>query len=724
MLGSTFSIERITPFRRTPAKPCAIACCALLAACNLGVGNMTLPEFGDASLPFPDEQEGEGFGGRSDGGGEPPPLTLTAVQPPSGPFDGGNRATVRGSGFTRETAVFFGGQPVETGRIGFVDSHRLSVIVPPGEPGPVEVMIEESGRSQTLEDGYTYNALAVSPDSGSTAGGALVEIEGSGTDFTPQVSVSFGDQPCPVQEVQSATRLSCLTPPMEAGAVDVQVAFADPDRPPILAAGAYTYVDPSDTGSGGLSGGALRGTVNVTVVDAGMGIRLPGVLVMVGEDPDTPYKGLTDENGQVTLSGPDLQGPISIHAALKCYEKGSIVAFDASNVTLFLRSNLGMDPDCMPEPRSLEQFEFDMRQGRGGHGQAGSFISGELIFPGYDEFMYNDWELIPAPRQGEIRVAYVYSTRASTEASGIEPDSAGGFNRIVEGVSEVGVSGYPYRIFVRPSALAVYALAGIEDGESREFIPYLMGVTRDLVAAPNEELPGVDIFADIPLDRELQVLLGNLPQRTPAGPERFVVQASIDLGGEGVIVREVNGEPIDVIQSPNGGSMFRFFAQPAFVGSLADARYRIEVGWYTGGESDPPYTATFRHGIAQSAGPVLFDDLLGLPQATSPPPGGDIPTDRILRWKADGEEPDLHVVTIVGGDGVRAWRQIVPGSLRQTPIPDLSSLAELEDIEPGNIGWEVRAVKIPAFLYDTFVYDYLSDRYWTHEAFNSFTMRR
>jgi hypothetical protein len=286
------------------------------------------------------------------------------------------------------------------------------------------------------------------------------------------------------------------------------------------------------------------------------------------------------------------------------------------------------------------------------------------------------------------------------------------------------VAGYPYRIFVVPAALAVYALAGIEVGTSREFIPYRMGVTRDLVAAPNQEVAGADIFADIPLDRELQVLLGDLPRRTPAGPELFSVRATIDLGGEGVIVREVNGDPLDLIQSPSGGSPFRFFAQPAFLGRLADARYRIEVGWYTGGESDPPYTATFRQGIAQPAGPVLFDDLLGLPQAVSPAAGEPIPGDRILRWEADGEQPDLHVVTLAGGDGVRAWRQIVPGRLRQTPIPDLSELAELEDIRAGTITWAVRAVKIPAFLYDEFAYDYLSERYWTHEAFNSFTAIR
>ena len=701
----------------------AAAACVLLAACSISAGEMALPDLGDAALPFPIEQGDETPNSGADGGTEPVPLTLTAVQPSSGPFSGGNRVTVRGSGFTQDTVLVFDGERIDPAELSLVDSHRLSAVVPPGDPGTVDVVVEQAERTRTLTDGYTYNALLVSPDTGSTAGGTLVEIEGSGKIFTADVSISFGSEPCPVQELRSPTRLSCLTPAMQAGPVDVRVRFADAGTPSILAAGAYTYRDPSDTGSGGLSGGPIQGVLNVTVVDAGLGVRLPGALVLVGEDPDTAYKGFTDANGQITFSGRELQGPVTVHAALKCYEKGSIVAFDARDVTLFLRSNLGADPDCLPEPRSLEQFEFDMQKSGEGHGRAGSFISGELIFPGWDEFMYNDWELIPSPREGEIRVAYVFATRASVDARAAAPDGAGGSNRIVEGTSTVGVSGYPFRIFVRPSALAVYALAGIENSETGEFIPYLMGVRRDLVAAPNQEVPGADIFANIPLDRELQVLLGDLPERTPEGPERFTVRASIDLGGEGVIVREVDGDPIDVIQSANGGAPFRFFAQPAFLGSLADARYFIEVGWYTRNKTDPPYTTTFRHGVAQSATPVLFDDLLGIPQAVSPAAGERIPQDRILRWKADGEQPDLHVVIITGGDGVPAWRQIVPGAVRQTPVPDLSELGELQDIAGGTVSWGVYSVKIPAFLYDAFVYEYLSDRYWTHEAHNEFLMR-
>ena len=718
------SIEGLPPGRLVFGGPGAVAAFALLASCSIKAGDMALPDLGDAALPLPGELENERPGSGADGGPEPVPLTLTAIQPPSGPFSGGNRVTVRGSGFTPETALFLGGEQVDSAELSLVDSHRISVVVPPGDPGSVDVTVEQGDRTQTLEDGYTYNALAMSPDSGSTAGGTLVEIEGRGTAFSADVAVSFGSEPCQGQQVLSPTRLSCQTPAMEAGTVDVQVLFADPETPPILAAGAYTYLDPSDTVAGGLSGGPIRGTLNVTVVDAGLGIRLPGALVMVGEDPDTRYKGLTDGNGQITFSGRELQGPLTVHAALKCYEKGSIVAFDARDLTLFLRSNLGADPDCLPEPRSLEQFEFDMRQGGGGHGQAGSFISGELIFPGWDEFMYNDWELIPSPREGEIRVAYVFATRSGVNDSAIAPDSAGGSNRIVQGASTLGVSGYPFRIFVRPSGLAIYALAGIENRTGGEFIPYLMGVRRDLVTAPNQELPGTDIFADIPLDHELQVLLGDLPERTPEGPERFTVRASIDLGGEGLIVREFDGNSMDVIERSGGGEAFRFFAQPAFLGNLADARYRIEVGWYSRNKSEPPYTTTLRHGIEQSGAPVLFDDLLGIPQAVSPAVGDRVPEDRILRWKADGEPPDLHVVTIVGGDGVPAWRQIIPGGQRQTPIPDLSELSELQDIAGGTISWRVYAVKIPAFLYDGFLYAYLSDRYWTHESCNEFNMRK
>ena len=54
-----------------------------------------------------------------------------------------------------------------------------------------------------------------------------------------------------------------------------------------------------------------------------------------------------------------------------------------------------------------------------GHGVAGAYITGEVILPGGNEFFYNDWDVIPKPREGEIRVAYVYTTRPTVTSSAV-----------------------------------------------------------------------------------------------------------------------------------------------------------------------------------------------------------------------------------------------------------------------------------------------------------------
>ncbi|MBN1653216.1 MAG: IPT/TIG domain-containing protein [Deltaproteobacteria bacterium] len=648
-------------------------------------------------------------------------LLVIRMVPASGPFVGGNQVLVRGSGFTSESRVYIGGRMVRSQDATFVDTNRLSIIVPAGEPGPSDVLVERGSDSATLEGGYTYSALYLDPASGSTAGGTLVEIIGNGTAFSEGVEVRFDSEACLDVRRFSPTRLSCRTPPMRAGAADVTVFDPASKEKPLVAEEAFLYIDTANATNGGLAGEPIEGTINVTVFDSTLGIRLQGVFVMVGDDINTPLQGLTDERGQITFSDPGLAGPVTVHAALKCFEKGSIVSFDATDVTIFLRTLIGIDPACM----DFDLFEFEIPDLPEDSGRAMTTISGELVLPQRDEFYYNDWNRIPQPRDNEQRVIYIFTTQASATSLNPNPKTAEGLQRVVEGETAVANAGFPYKITSRSGGLAVYALAGIENRNKREFFPYLMGVTRDVIATPGKETNGVDILVDIPLDREFQVKLLELPQSTPEGPLRFRAQAHVDLGGQGVIVREVNGNSIDLVSKSNGDATFRFLAQPAMIDSLADGRYALLVGWYTGSDDEPPYTAMIKRGVEQSVEPlVLRKELLGLPQAVAPKDGESIPQDRILSWTADGPQPDLHIVTIEGGDGYPAWRQIVPGRLRETPIPDLGSIANLQDIAQGRVIWKVRAVRIPEFRFNQFQYDVLSSRYWTHDALNAFGIKR
>ncbi|HBQ16344.1 MAG TPA: hypothetical protein DEF51_36185, partial [Myxococcales bacterium] len=137
--------------------------------------------------------------------------------------------------------------------------------------------------------------------------------------------------------------ITCRTPPMAAGTVDVTVTDSE-DGSETVAQDAYSYYDSSDPRSGGLGGGPIEGAINVTVVNAMTGAPVPDAFAIVGEDTATEHQGLTDSLGQITFSGPDILPPATVHIAKHCFEKTSVVAFDARDVTVFLVP--WMDPMC------------------------------------------------------------------------------------------------------------------------------------------------------------------------------------------------------------------------------------------------------------------------------------------------------------------------------------------------------------------------------------------
>jgi hypothetical protein len=636
-------------------------------------------------------------------------VSITRLVPDHGAFTGGTTVIVRGTGFTEDAEVTIDGRAVQPADIELIDSNRLSIVTPAGEVGPADVVVTVGDDTATLEAGYTYDAFYVDPNRGAVSGGTLVNIIGSGTAFADGDEVVFGRTPCNEVTVVSETTITCRTPPMAAGSVDVTILRAS-DASELVLSDGYTYYDSTDPFGGGLGGGPIAGTLNVTVLNAGNGAPVDEAFVIVGEDVATPYQGLTDLNGQITFSGDDLLGPVMVTAAKFCFEKTSIVSFDATDVTIFLVP--WMDPMCgmggMPPT---------------GRGRNGAFISGELVWPSDFGLGPQPWFNVPNPRAGEVKVAYVYTTQAALEYPNPDPSLGGAIQRVLE-TGETGDSGYLYRIFARPAGLAVYALAGLENTTTGEFIPYVTGIARNVLAGPGEEVEDVDIVMDIPLDHTLDVAVTGLPAEARTGPDRFKIEAYMDLGGEGVIVREVNLQPLDIVRGRNNDRPFRFWAQPALFGALADGRYRIIGGWYTGDFDAQPYTVVVQNGVRAFDATVTLDGFLGIPQATSPAYGERLPSDRILRWAADGPTPDMHIVLMIGGDGNPAWRHFVRGDVYEAPIPDLSTIEGIDDISAGFITWVVYAVKIPGFDFDEFSYTYLQDRFWSHYAIDYFTATR
>jgi hypothetical protein len=231
------------------------------------------------------------------------------------------------------------------------------------------------------------------------------------------------------------------------------------------------------------------------------------------------------------------------------------------------------------------------------------------------------------------------------------------------------------------------------------------------------------VVMDISLDRELSVSLADYPQPTAAGPSEFRVRAHVDLGGEGVIVREVGTRSYDVVRRRVGSDAFRFYGQPPFNRLLADASYEVIAGYYTP-DVDVPLTTQRRTGVKQNVTRLEVTNFLGIPRPVSPPTGGMLPEDRTLRFSLEGEPADLIIVDITDGTGFPVWSEVLPGHVREVPVPDFSQLEGHSDLAPGFISWTVTAVKIDEFEYNRFRYAQLSSRYFTHTAINVLTARR
>src|SRR5690606_31054909 len=128
-----------------------------------------------------------------------------------------------------------------------------------------------------------------------------------------------------------------------------------------------------------------------------------------------------------------------------------------------------------------------------------------------------------------------------------------------------------------------------------------------------------------PLDHYVEVQLTDLPSQAGLGPDRFRLQANIDLAGEGVIARQVAGVELDVLRSRDASRPFRFLAQPALEGALSDGRYRVEAGWFTGDFDGQPYTVVVERGVTAVDDAIVMGGFLGVPQPTAPAYGEYLP---------------------------------------------------------------------------------------------------
>jgi hypothetical protein len=661
--------------------------------------------------PGVSDNEGNPGGGLVDGG---PPgdggaglpdaasntLGIDYLDPPNGPYAGGATVIVHGRQFAGGMSVSVGGRAVDPTDIKVLDSHRVQIVTPPGDPGMVDVIATVNSISVTRANGYTYEAIYADPSKGAIAGGTYVRIRGRGTAFTDGDVAMIGGMLLVNQEIVNGTEIAGYTPGGIPGDADVVVISGGQTY---TAKNGFTYEDTADAVFGGTSGGPINGAINVVIVDTYSGDGVPNAIVTVGDPATATLKGTTDAFGQVTLSTPGLHGPVTIVAGAKGWEQGAFVQFDAQNVTMFLTK--------MPDPNAPPPT------GPFPPGRANAHVEGDIVFGGLTGIgTTTSWPLVPEPRTpSEGKRTYVFATAVDIFSGNPDPGD-GGTVDYVDGQSSWG-----YSIPVRPSAFALVAVAGLYDPTINpdatppgQFTPFAMGVKRNMLAGPGESLTNVPIVIDIPLDTSIYVQLGGTPALLPVpttgaivGPTEYHVNALVDLGGEGVVLL------------PGGHTVFSdkpstiLDGMAPLANEISDASYAFVVGTYTQGQSYPVSTRITR-GTRDLSQPVVIDTFLPIPRLTDTMDMGGMLPDRHIRI---GQEtgptgrPTIIEHRIFDANGIATWRIFGRGDQLDIPLYDLTTVG-LPPVSDTMLGLYTYEIYIPGGTFDEWNYGQLNANLW------------
>ncbi len=667
-----------------------------LVACGGASGGDDSP-FGDARAQVD--------GSNVDDAAVTPGFNVQFVDPDHGPFTGGTEVTVRGDGFGEGMQVLFGGRNVEPLDIEVIDSRRVTVRTPPGDPGAADVEVRFAGDSARLEGGFTYEAIAVDPPSGSVAGGTYVTITGFGTNFDDTTVVTFDGVPLSGATTLNEQTVVGYTPPGTAGSANVRAITAGVTH---NARRAYTYLATADPFFGGLGGGPINGTVNVAVVDGATRDGVDDAYVVIGDPATSLYQGNADALGQITFSGVDLVGPITVTATAPGYDVASFVTFDATDVTVFLRKP--------PEPN----------KGPLPPGRQDGRVYGHIVFGDALTLGSPTWDIVPEPRTPtEVKRAYV-----TTSAGHIFTNPFPATNPI-DYEYDPDKTAWPFVVNARPSALAVVAVVGLYD-PARDpygsgvagFEPFAMGVARGVLVGPGEDVMNIDIVVNIPLDTAIQINLDKPPRLDSPGwpgPDNYKIRPFIDLGGEGVIAMNVNGlaRPHPLFARPNeytfddGAESIVLSKMAPLVGNLADTSYTFQVGAWTG-ESLQPFSVRIARGFSNVSLPIEIGDFLGVPRPTDPLPDG-MASGRSLHFTAEGPsdgDATFHLHYFSGVDGIRLLSVHTRDDVFDVDIPNLSGQGFGVLPANTNLSWTLYRIRVPGVTFNEFNYRQLSALYW------------
>lgn len=673
------------------------------------------------------------FTGGSNAGGiiaPTPPLpldsnALLSVDPPSGPFVGGQVAVLRGSGFSSEARVWFGDAEVPSELVVANRADRIQVTVPAGVPGLVSVSTQNAEDAETrrsLTEGYRYEGFFAEPASGPTSGGSTLTLVGLGNDWDDETRVTVDLAECPVTEVRDTggggQELDCVVPAGTAGEKSISVSTPVGTDTVI---GAFRY-EPGVALSGGLSGEAL-GDRLVVNVRSRSGVPIPGAFVILGETFDPARLDLdgeeslarrTDETGLARFEL-DFADSAMVTIAARCFQPLTLAGVSVDTVTAELAPRL--TADCVDPPTPVF----------GGAPSEPVTVRGELVWAGAVEFQRADWTNVPNPQNpAERRAAYVFQLSGNATGTFRLPNSD---DAITDDAP--GLFGYEFELTTGSGTRDYYAIAGIENRERipARFSAYALGLVRGVQADPGETIEDLAVAMNSTLDQPLSFdLLG--PTLTSRGPDRVDLRTSIEVApGRYALLPNTR---VDVPLPAAGPAAV--VGLPALSGALSGARYVVGASAVSGSGGGSP----------SSILPLLYasDTSARMPvRRFVPVPTLDVGPNADVRWTRElgvdydrgqtpAEPPDLDAprpvdlvhYSVIGSSGLVTWTVVSPPSTTGLRLPDLSLLPS-GGIPSGPLQIVVRLASVPELEYESLRSSELQPTAWDGFAVDAATAR-
>jgi hypothetical protein len=215
-----------------------------------------------------------------------------------------------------------------------------------------------------------------------------------------------------------------------------------------------------------------------------------------------------------------------------------------------------------------------------------------------------------------------------------------------------------------------------------------LGMRRGINAVGGERVRDADIALSYPMDRAIAVRFDRRLVGGEDQPDRTLVSAHLDFGGEGVfpLARSTSRWNYVVLQN-----------MPRVPGELI----AFEGGLVSAGGS-APFTVARARGNDDLDGGVTLGPLLPIPRWLSPARSGAELRNRLLHWKASfsGARPNYQRLELSDSRG-GSWTFFVPGTQTKLAIPSIPA-GVLGLGAAGRYAVDYSAIQDPRFDIDNF----------------------